>query len=335
MSTATPEPASRPPEDRSITEPRLQHVPLGAFAMVMGLAGTAGAWHLAGERWDLSPWVGRGVAVFALGVFALAAVAYGAKAVRFPRVVASEWAHPVKAAFSATIPVSLLVLAIAFKDWEPGLAEALWWAGAVGLFLITLMVLRTWIHDAAVQPAHIHPAWFIPVVGNLVAPIAGVDYAPEPVNWYFFGVGIVYWAGLLPVILTRLFTVGTLPARLAPTLAILVAPPAVAALAWNRLGGSWDDPFSRILVGVMTLQVLLLAVQANTLMRTPFAISSWAYSFPLAAASSAYLSSSLHGGFDYNWGAGVMIAATTAVVAALLIRTSLAARRGAICQPEG
>jgi tellurite resistance protein len=303
--------------------------------MVMGLAGTAVAWHLAHQQWGVTPWIGRGIAILALAVFALSAAAYGAKAIRYPRVVASEWSHPVKAAFSATIPVSLLVLAIAFKDWTPGFAEALWWAGAAGQFVITLMVLRTWIHDAAIQPAHIHPAWFIPVVGNLVAPIAGVDYAPESVVWYFFGIGIVYWLGLLPVVLTRLFTVGTLPARLAPTLAILIAPPAVAALAWNRIGGSWDDPFSRILLGVMTLQVLLLAVQANTLMRMPFAISAWAYTFPLAAASSAYLSSGLNGGLDYSWVAVAMMAVTGVVVVALLIRTGLAARRGEICQPEG
>ncbi len=330
--------AAAPEQDESCAtspEPRLQHFPLGMFAMVMGLAGTAVAWHLAAALWGLSPWIGRGIAILALLVFAFAAGAYAAKAIRFTAVVRAEWSHPVKSAFTATLSVSLLVLAIAFKDWLPGFAEVLWWAGAVAQAALTLMVLRTWIQDAAVQAVHVHPAWFIPVVGNLVAPIAGVDFAPEVVTWYFFGIGVVYWLGLLPVVLTRLFTVGTLPARLAPTLAILVAPPAVAALAWNRLGGSWDDAVSLIMLGVMTMQVLLLAVQTNSLRRMPFAVSAWAYSFPLAASTSAFLSSSLNGGFDYGWAAATMLAITSLVVIGLIVRTGVGAARDEICVKEG
>jgi tellurite resistance protein len=50
--------------------------------MVMGLAGTAVAWRLAHQQWGVTPWIGRGIAILALAVFALAAAAYGAKAIR-------------------------------------------------------------------------------------------------------------------------------------------------------------------------------------------------------------------------------------------------------------
>ncbi|PFG19187.1 SLAC1 anion channel family protein [Serinibacter salmoneus] len=316
-------------------EPRLKHVPLGGFAMVMGLGGSAVAWHLAAQVWSITPWVSRGLAVLGLVAFLVVGAGYLAKAVRYPAVVRAEWAHPVKSAFTATVAVSLLVLSIAVAGWLPGLSQVLFWIGGAGQAVITVMVLRNWIQNATVQPGHIHPAWFIPVVGNHVAPIAGVDYAPEVIVWYFFGVGLVYWLGLLPVVLTRLFTVGTLPARLAPTLAILVAPPAVAALAWNRLEGTWTDPLSLILLGVMTMQLLLLAVQADTLRRMPFAISVWAYTFPLAAAASAYLASTVHGGVDYRWVGAALLAVTTAVVIGVGVRTGIGVRRGEICVKEG
>ena len=319
------------------TEPereRLENFPIGAFAVVMGLAGTAVAWLKAAALWPVSPWVGRGLAVLALAVFAVIASLYAVKAIRFRAAVTAEWGHPVKSAFTATIPISLLVTSIAFLEWAHGLAAVLWWTGAVLQAAVTLWVVRTWIADARIEHVHVHPAWFIPAVGNMVAPIAGSVLAPAAVNWYFFGIGIVYWLGLLPIVLSRLFTVGTLPPRLAPTLAILIAPPAVAALAWVRLGGGFDDPLVKILLGVGVFQLLLLAVQAPALRQMPFAISAWAYSFPLAALTAALIGSSAAGGIDYGWFAALVLALTSVVVAALAVRTGIAVARREICRPE-
>ncbi len=313
---------------------RLEDFPIGTFAIVMGLAGTAVAWLKASALWSVTPLVGHGLAVLALAVFAVIAGAYLVKAIRHRGVVAAEWGHPVKSAFTATIPVSLLVLAISFLEWAPGFAAVLWWTGALLQAAVTLWVVRTWIADARIEHIHIHPAWFIPAVGNMVAPIAGSTLAPPVVNWYFYGIGIVYWLGLLPIVLRRLFTVGTLPPRLAPTLAILIAPPAVAALSWVRLGGSFDDPLVKILLGVGVFQLLLLAVQAPALRQMPFAISAWAYSFPLAALTAALIGSSVSGSIDYGWFAGLVLALTTVLVAALAVRTGIAVARHEICQPE-
>ena len=329
----TPQLTSAAPARESERQ-RLEHFPVGAFAVVMGLAGTAVAWMKSTAMWAVSPLAGRGLAGFALAALAAVAGAYLVKTVNHRAAVVAEWQHPVKSAFTATIPVSLLVLSASFLDWAPGLAAALWWTGAALQAVITLWIIRTWIADARIEHVHIHPAWFIPAVGNIVAPITGSALAPPAVNWYFFGIGIVYWLGLLPIVLSRLFTVGTLPPRLAPTLAILIAPPAVGALAWVRLGGSFNDPLVKILLGVAVFQLLLLAVQAPALRQMPFAISSWAYSFPLAALSAGLIGSSASGGIDYGWFAALVLAVTTIVVAALAVRTGIAVARHEICRPE-
>lgn len=313
---------------------RLENVPVGAFAVVMGLAGAAVAWTKATAMWPVSPIIGRGLAIIALGVFAVVAGAYLAKLIRHRSAVAAEWSHPVKAAFTATLPVSLLVLSISFLEWFPVLAAVLWWTGAVLQAAMTLSIIRTWIADARIQPVHIHPAWFIPAVGNIVAPIAGSAIAPPEINWYFFGIGIVYWLGLLPIVLTRLFTVGTLPPRLAPTLAILIAPPAVGALSWVKLGGSFDDPLVKILIGAAVFQLFLLVVQAPALRQMPFAISAWAYSFPLASLTAVLIGSTVGGGLQYGWFAAVVLTLTSVVVAALAVRTVVAIARREICRPE-
>ncbi|WP_297081370.1 SLAC1 anion channel family protein [uncultured Demequina sp.] len=316
--------------------PSLAHLPVGAFAIVMGLGGTAVAWERAHQRWGLPAIVGEAVAWLGLAVLATLTVAYALKLARHPSAVVAEWRHPVRSAFAASVAVAPLVLAVAMLETAPALSAGLWWVGASLMAVVTVGALRTWIADAEIQPGHVHPAWFIPVVGNLVAPLAGVDHAPVQVSWYFFGVGAVYWLGLLPVVLSRLFIAGVMPPRLAPTLAILVAPPAVGALAWVRLGGAWSDPLAQVLLAVVLLQVALLASQAPALRAVPFALSSWAYTFPLAAATVAVGSAADAGlGVAYAWIAGALLAATTVLVVGMAVRTGVAVRRRQICIPEG
>lgn len=322
------------PKAGKAPERSLAHLPVGSFASIMGLGGLAIAYLLAHRLWGITALIGQGIAVFGLVIFMFILVTYTIKAVKFPAARAKEWAHPVQSAFVPAISIALLVLAIAFYSWAPGISAVLWWTGAVVQAILTLLTVRTWIHDAAIEQIHVHPAWFIPAVGNLIAPIAGVHHAPDIVVWYFYGVGVIYWIGLLPVVLARLFTAGTLPPRLVPTLAILVAPPAVAALSWVALGGSWTDALARVMMATVVFQLLLLAVQAPALRSTPFAISSWAYTFPLAAASSALLSSSVNGGYNYGWFAGVVLGVTTVVVGFMVWRTVIAVARGEICRPH-
>jgi tellurite resistance protein len=211
----------------------------------------------------------------------------------------------------------------------------LWWIGATVQLALTLDIVRTWIADPQVALGHVHPAWFIPVVGNLVVPLAGVAHAPAQYGWFFFSLGLVYWLALLPLVLGRLVLGGSLPDRLVPTLAVLIAPPAVAALAWVRLGGHWADPIAQILLNVTIFQLLLLSAQASALRKVPFALSAWAYTFPLAAAASALLAAGHSGiGDAYRWLGAAVLAVVTVLVTGLGARTILAVRRREICRPD-
>ncbi len=322
-------PTIAPPPSRS-----LAYLPVGAFAMVLGLGGLSIAWHTAGRLWGIGPMAGDLVAGLTTVVLAVVSVAYLIKTVRHFAQVRAEWNHPVSAAFTGAISVSPLLLAVLWADLAPVAATVLWWVGAVAQFAITLWVVRTWIVDAAIQQVHVHPAWFIPAVGNLIAPVAGAGIAPPEITWYFAGIGVVYYLGLLPIVLARLFTDGTLPPKLAPTLAILIAPPAVLSLAWVRLGGGWNDPLVKLLVPVALFQFFLLVVLSPSLRAVPFALGSWAYSFPLAALTSVVLGSAAGGGLNYGWLGAVLLGITTVVIGALFVLTLVAAARGQICRPD-
>ena len=318
----------------TLSSPSLKNLGVGVFATVMGIAGLATAWNRLHASFAAVPsWIGAGLAWTGFGLLVILAAIYAVKTARFPGAVATEWTHPVSGAFGATAPIGALIVAVALTPHAPVLARATWWVGAVGIAIVTVMTVRGWIHNAQVEHAHIHPAWFIPVVGNIVAPSAGASHAPSAFVWYLFGVGLVYWVALLPVVLGRLFIAGTLPQRLVPTLAILVAPPAVASISWVALGGTWTDPLARALTAVTLFQLALLASQASVLTKTPFALPSWAYTFPLAAAAVALMAAGANSaGQALTW-AGVAVAATaTGVVAALAVKTVKGFADGSLLQ---
>lgn len=313
---------------------RLENFPVTFFAIVMGLAGLALALH-AGEAALGVPGVVSDIAYYvAAAVFIVIALFYVAKAVRHGGAVAAEWGHPVKLAFFPAISISLLLLATASIGRADTAAEMLWLVGAGMQAVLTIAVVTGWIGTRSFLHGHLSPAWFIPAVGNVIVPIAGAQLGYAELSWYFMSVGLVFWIVLLALVINRLVFHDPLPGRLQPTLVILIAPPAVAFVAWVRLVGQ-VDPFALILLNAAYFFTLLVAVQLPRIVRLPFALSFWALSFPFAAitiASFVYAGmadSAAHRAF----GAG-LLAVLVVVIAALAIRTLKAIAAGEICKPE-
>lgn len=313
----------------------LAYLPVGVFATVMGMAGLT----LATERMAqalpalrplASPLLGL-TAVLYLGLIGL----YGFKLARHPKEVLAEWRHPVRIAFFPAITIGLLLLATALAPVAPGLAEPLWLLGALAHLAAMLAVVTTWIDAPHFEPPHLNPAWFIPAVGNVLVPIAGAPLGWVELSWFFLGVGLLFWLVLATLVFNRLVFHHPLPARLLPTLAILVAPPAVSFLAWVKLVGE-PGAFGRILYAVAVLFALLFLLQLPKLVRLPWALSFWAYSFPLAAFTIATSVAA------QSFGAGLLGALAWAlyalllgVVGALAWRTAKAAVSGELLRPEG
>ncbi|HNW79110.1 MAG TPA: SLAC1 anion channel family protein [Candidatus Competibacteraceae bacterium] len=325
--------SSSPPSRMDATASRLAFVPVSIFSMVMGMVGLALAWQKAHVVWGLSPLVGASLRGVAGALFVLLLTVYGLKALRHPQAISAEMRHPVQLHFFPTVSISLLLLAIAYLDTAPELALGLWVTGATLHLGLALAIFGSWLHHSHYAIEHANPAWFIPVVGNIVVPIAGVHLASPEISWFFFSIGLIFWLVLLAIVLYRLFFHEPLPARLAPTLFILLAPPSVGFVAYTQLTGG-VDAFGRVLYYTALFLGLLLASNALRFLRLPFFISAWAYSFPLAALTVATLVMSVHlGAFGLSVLGAVLLALLSLVVAILTMRTVMAVVRGEIFQP--
>lgn len=315
---------------------RLQHLPVTLFAAVMGLGGLSLAWRRATRVYDAPTWVAQSLFWLALLVFAVVTVLYVAKWVRHPAAVRAELRHPVRMTFIPTITISLLVLATAGQDLLPRVAEAAWWVGAIAHLSLTVVVISAWFARSDIGLDQITPAWFIPVVGNVVTPLAANEIGNTDLAWFSFGVGLVFWVALLPLLLFRLLLhAQPLPLKLMPTLAIFAAPPAVGMLSWQALSGDSDGPGTRILYAATVTFVALVAAQYSRLRRVPFALPYWAYAFPAAAAAAAAVAmAGARPGFVYDVVALALLGAATLGIAVIAGLTLRAVARRQICVPE-
>jgi tellurite resistance protein len=314
---------------------RLEHFPISFFATVMGLAGLTIASEKAQSNLGLNLHLTGALVAVTAAVFVVVLALYAVKLARHPEAVRQELHHPIKLSFFPTISISVILLSVATLQQMPGLAHVLWLIGTALHLLFTLYVLNAWIQQEHFEVHHINPAWFIPVVGNVLVPVAGLPLGYVELSWFFFSIGMLFWLVLFTIIFYRILFHNPIPARLTPTLFILIAPPAVGFVAYTKLAGTLDS-FARVLFFSAVFLTLLLFTQVRRFARLQFFLSWWAYSFPLAAITIAsFVMQDLTGNSSYRLLGMGLLGVLTLVVGMLIVRTLWAIRAKGICVPEG
>ena len=323
---------------------RLKFVGLGWFSVVMGLTGLALAWQAAapllGEMATAASLV---VGTLATLCFALLLIASVGRLLRHPVAVAEDLNHPVRHPFVATIPVSLLLLATWLTGLGilEGLALALWWAGSAGQLWATVWVLARWLNHTPTTPtgngsalwAGVTPVLFIPVVGNVLAPLAGFPLGAGGWAAAQFGIGLLFWPVVLTLNLTRRLAHGSIPERLMPTWFITIAPPAVVGLALLRI----ETPLwiAQATWGMALISLLWVSTLAKRIAGQAFALTHWAMSFPLAAFTTLTLKLSAAQPVPFHQTIGVLLLALTSLmIVGLVLATIKGLRDGSLLAPE-
>lgn len=310
---------------------RLQNFPISWFAVVMGMTGFSIAWHRAETLLGLPMWPSAVLLGLSIATFVSLLLIYSAKILKYPEQVKAEFAHPVKLNFFPTVSIGLILISVGLLPYSERLSMVCWATGAVFHLGFTLYVLSAWLHQTHFEVAHMNPAWFIPIVGNILVPIAGVQHTTPEISWFFFSIGLVFWPVLFSIVFYRMFFHQPLPAKLLPTLFILIAPPAVGSISWFQLVGE-INAFGRILYYSAIFLTLMLLTQITRFMRLEFFLSWWAYSFPMAAITLATFLMYEQLQQPFFRGLGVaLLGLLTVLIAVLVAKTAQAVRRRGIC----
>jgi tellurite resistance protein len=315
---------------------KLKYLYPGWYAIVMGLGGLALAWHRAAPLMgEVATGVALVVAATAGAVFVALLAATLWRWRRHPAAWAEDCRHPVRHTFVATLPISMMVLATAavalFGPARP--IEALWWCGALSQLVVTAWVLSRWWRPGSggLPWASVTPALLIPVVGNVLAPLAGVPLGH--VDWATaqFGVGLMFWPVVVVLLAVRIATQGMLPERLLPTLFILVAPPALVGLDLLQLGAPLGTAWA--CWGMAAFCVAWVAGTAGRLRQLAFSLPHWGMSFPLAAFTALTLRLATPGSLLAVLGPA-LLALVSLVILGLLAGTLRGLRDGTLLAPE-
>jgi tellurite resistance protein len=313
---------------------RLENFPISFFSIIMGLSGLAIAWGKAQSVLGFDYHINTALVGITSLVFVILLVLYGVKIFKYPSSVASELAHPVKLSFFPSISISFLLLSIAYLDVNKDVSRILWMVGIALHLPFTLYIINTWMHREHFKVNHINPAWFIPAVGNMLVPIAGVVHGYIDISWFFFSIGFMFWVVLMTIFFNRVLFHNPMDDHLLPTLFILIAPPAVGFIAYMRLNGGMDNLTHFLYFSALFLTILLLS-QARRFIRLPFFLSWWAYTFPLAAITIASLAFYEKKENDfYLWLAMGLLGLVSIIVLITIFKTFKAIAKHGICVPE-
>ncbi|SEQ62770.1 tellurite resistance protein [Amphritea atlantica] len=313
---------------------RLEHFPITFFAMIMGMTGLTLVWEKASKVFAAPAIIGQLLLTLTACLFLILALIYLMKIMLKTPAVIAEFQHPIKLSFFPAFSINLILMSVATLGISENLSFILWSTGTALQLILTVYVLNQWIHHIKFQVIHMTPSWFIPIVGNILVPIAGVEHGYTELSWFFFSIGVIYWIVLKTLVLNRMMFHDPMPEKLLPTMFILIAPPAVGFISYMKLNGELDN-FARILFYSAMFLIVLLLSQLPRFTRIRFFLSWWAYSFPLAASAiAAQLMYVTLGQPFYYYLALLLVSLATVVIVLLFLRTLLAVIRHEICLPE-
>ncbi len=271
-----------------IASDRIKNFPIMMFAIVMGLSGLTIVYQKAAVWLGFPSILALGLTLIVTIVFLMIAFLYLAKLLFYFEEVKLEFEHPIRINFFAAASISLVLLSIVYHEISLFVAQILWYTGAILQTFLTFYTISFWINKN-MEITHSNPAWFIPIVGNVIVPIGGFGFADREVLIYFFAVGIFFWIVLLPIIVNRIIFHHQLAQKFLPTLFILIAPPAVGVVSYIKITEQFDL-FASFLYSIALFFTFLLLFMIKNFLKLQFFISWWAFTFPLTAITIASLS---------------------------------------------
>ena len=322
----------------------LEYLTPAWFALVMGWSGLSQAWLRATDVFgDAALGLGLVAAIVAQLIFILLGLACIVRLQAHPNAVASDLRHPVRHAFMATLPISILLLASLGINLFWGASRTLdtaltfvWCVGSVLEIAATVWVVARWLNPAdqgGIQWATFTPIFFIPIVGNVLAPLGGVSIGLETWATAQFGVGLLLWPVLLALLFVRLAQAGSLPQRLSPTWFITIVPPSIGGLSLLQLDAPL--PLAWVMWGIAFFFFILALTLIPTIREQTFGLGHWGMSFPMAAFTSLTLRmSDAPGGAWLHLPSMALLAITSLLILGLTLNTWRSLRHGHLLVAE-
>ena len=260
----------------------ITRIPLNLFAIPLGLTGLAETWSDAGDALHLPTALTESFWVVAAIAWVWMIAAHVIRGAHSQASLGSQLRHPVQGPIAAIVPIVGMLLGINLHTF--------WVLGGTILIVVSIVaaaVFASWILGfwarGELSLESVHGAYFLPTVAaSFVAGGAASVVGADALATAAFAVGAFFWVVMFVLIGARLAFRPQLPAPLTPTMAILMAPPAVAGLSWFAYNGGAVDAVAQALAGLAGILVLMQLQFIRRYARLPFSLGFWSFAFPTA-----------------------------------------------------
>ncbi len=323
------EPFNIPGLNANRTLRRLLAVPANFYSIAFGLVGLARVWHLASSLYGLSAGIGDALFLVAAVVFLLLLAVLLIKLELAPKTVLADLTDPAIGSFFSLLPITGMLLAVGLEPYALDAARVLFLVFFVAMLLLGGWYTGQWI-VAALNADTFGPGSFLPTVaGGLLGADSAASFGLTGLGWMSFGMGMISWLLLGPIIFNRLYFRPGLPAALMPMLAIVIVPPVIAGNAYFVLTDGRIDLLSYVLAGYTVLMAFVQLRLLPLYLKLKFSPGWWAFTFSYAAAA----------GYALRWmhlerfaGAAILgygvLAAITLFIGAIALRSLVAFWQG-------
>jgi tellurite resistance protein len=258
-------------------------IPLNTFAIGFGLAGLAEVWTASSTSLGVTPFAAQIVWAIAAAAWLWLLVAHIVRGAHSADSLVGQLRHPAQGPIAALVPTTAMLLAGDLLTFSRAAGVILFLMATAVAALFAGWLVASWL-QGGFELESIHGGYLLPtvaasLVGSGVAAEAGLPL----LGWALFGVGVFFWIVMTTLVVIRLAFRPPLPDPLVPTMAILVAPPAVGGIAWFALTGLNDGPVAAMIAGLVVLLVLVQLALLPIYRRLHFSLGFWSFTFPAAA----------------------------------------------------
>lgn len=241
-----------------------------------------------------------------IALFFILLIPWTLRWIYFRKEALASLEHPVVSNFYITMPISIVVLAANFMliSRNKMVSESFWFVGSILVIFFSILTPFIMLRGEHVRLGHINPAWFIPPVALIVIPLIGAPLVSRfsgllgeiviLINYFGWGAGFFLYLALLAICMYRFILHHPLPDVLAPTIWINLGPigagvVALIDLVENSAFVTIKEPFfvfSFILWGFgvwWVLMAIVMTLHYIKNLRLPYAMTWWAFIFPLGA----------------------------------------------------
>ncbi len=310
-------------------------VPLNTLAIPLGLAGLAQVWSVATSALGVAFQLGQAFWVIATIAWIWTIAVHVHRGRRADQSIFDQLTHATQGPLAALLPIAAMLLGAGIHQSVPLAGTALTLISIASAAAFAAWILRFWMRGELTLDS-VHGGYFLPIsAAGLVGALTAAETGPVWLAFGSFTVGIFFWLVFSVLFFLRLALRPAMPAALVPTLAIMMAPPAVAGAAWLKIS---DGRADYVFQGLIVMTALMVLIQVMLLPRygtLPFSLGHWSFTFPVASVAALAITW-LHLFQPIAWQAitiGVLAAVTLLVVVIstksilLLMATTRAARQ--------